>query len=138
MRARQVANGAAAAFLVGVASLVGYGAWALLSGPPSIPTEPLVDDLAEFVTPAGAKSLPTVVTGCTGDGSFPAYAERTFELGGEATKAEANLRGQATELGWDQSTYEFALGEYERGPQYLTITAAQTRIVVRVDTKDWC
>lgn len=114
---RRVANVLAAAFLISVAAILAYGIWELNRGPEPIDTAPLVASAREFGANGAATSGPIQVHECTGEGSVSALIERPFESAGHNAELEADLRSQASTLGWMPGDY----GQLQRGNQVLTI-----------------
>jgi hypothetical protein len=139
---RSVAKVVAGAFLVGVAAVVAWGVWSIVSGPDQLDTAPLVEDLNEFSVPSGARSSQLAVTECTGEASFPAYAERPFLVDGTAEEVVSALRSEAAAAGWSKATDAAGVGVFTREDHVLYIDTdypgGQPTVILHVETSDPC
>lgn len=144
MRARAIGNVVAGGFLLLVAIALGSIAWSLLSGPDEIDTGPLVDDLEGFEAPAGSQPSQVVVTGCTGEGSFPAYAETRFVVDeGSLDEARAGLESQAKEAGWVPHVDAAGVENFVRNDRNLYFRGEDSSdgsavVVLHVETSGFC
>jgi hypothetical protein len=142
VRELRASTAIAAAFLLTVAGLIGFGVWSLASGPEEVDIDLLVSDLGQFKIPPGSSSLPIEPTPCSGEGSFPGYAQRRFVVEGAQDDVASDLASQANELGWSSAAADLK-GPFVRDGRVLSVGSWESSdegagVHLRVETGSPC